>query len=378
MNSDIIPQANPRANYFAHKQEIDAAVADVLNSGQFISGRHLLEFEREFGDYLGGVEVIGAGSGTEAINLALRAADIGQDDVVVTVSHTAGATVTAIELAGATPVLVDVDAASFTIDTNTLEDKIERLKSAYAERLKAILVVHLYGQAADIETVRRICERHGLLLIEDCAQAHGASTGNKRAGTLGDIAAFSFYPTKNLSAMGDGGAVVTGNAAMAQKARMIREYGWKDRYVSTVPGMNTRLDELQAAILRVKLKYLEAENSRRRTIASMYDEILSGSAILTPHVRNDCHHVYHQYVIRTEKRDDLRNFLTVNSIQTSIHYPLPVHLQPAYKNRIPLGDSLQVTERLAREILSLPVYPELTNQQVERIGEAILGWSKQL
>jgi dTDP-4-amino-4,6-dideoxygalactose transaminase len=225
--------------------------------------------------------------------------------------------------------------------------------------------------------VKDVARRHGLLVIEDAAQAHGASIDDRKVGNWGDIAAFSFYPTKNLSAIGDGGAVATANAVFAEKARMIREFGWKERYVSALPGMNTRLDELQAAILRVKLKYLDQANNRRRKIASMYNKILSGLPVSTPSTREKYHHVYHQYVVRSHMRDDLRDFLGRNSIQAGIHYPLPVHLQPAYKGRILLNNSLDVTERICGEILSLPVYPELSDEQVSRIGESIVEWSKQ-
>ena len=372
----MIPQASPRASYLAHKDEIDAAVARVLAGGQYITGFETIGFEKEFGEYLGGLEVIGTGSGTEAIHLALRALGIGNGDVVITVSQTAGATVTAIELAGAIPALVDIHPRSFTIATNTLEESVAQFRCVYGDRLKAIIVVHLYGNPADMIKVKEISSRERLLVIEDCAQAHGASIDHQKVGTWGDIAAFSFYPTKNLAAAGDGGAVATANRQIAEKARMIHEYGWKERYVSFIPGMNTRLDELQAAILRVKLKYLDVENSRRRKIAEMYSELLPEGSVITPQVTKSSYHVYHQYVIRTQKRDELRKFLEANSIQTGIHYPLPVHLQPAYKQRLLTNGPLSVTESVCHEILSLPVFPQLTDEQVLRVGQTILEWTR--
>ncbi|MCI0415647.1 DegT/DnrJ/EryC1/StrS family aminotransferase [bacterium] len=373
--SDPIPQANPGASYHAHRAEIDHAVAAVLAGGRYIVGNEVTSFEREFGDYLGAPSVVGAGSGTEALHLALRACGIGREDAVITVSHTAGATVTSIELAGAIAVLVDVEPRTFTIDTNQLEDAIKRFRDKFQKHLKAIVPVHLYGKPADMKAILDIARRFDLLVIEDCSQSHGASIGSQKTGTWGDLAIFSFYPTKNLGAMGDGGAVIAADKKMDETLRMVREYGWKERYVSEVPGMNTRLDELQAAILRVKLKYLDSENARRRQIARQYNEMLNGSGLILPEIAEGS--VFHQYVIRTQQRDELKDALYRAGIHTSIHYPLPVHLQPAYRDRVLLDHrGLPTTENICREILSLPIYPQLADEQVQRVGAMIAEWCK--
>lgn len=344
-----IPPSDPRANYLAHKSEIDSAVARVLSNGRYILGPEVEAFEAEFGAYLGVAHSIGVANGTDALALALRGCGIGPGDRVATVSHTAVATVAAIELAGATPVLVDIDPETFTIDCAPLENL----------EVRAIVPVHLYGRPANMPRILEIARRRGIKVIEDCAQSHGASIDGRRTGAWGDAASFSFYPTKNLSAIGDGGAVVTGDSEIAARVRSLREYGWQDRYVSEVAGVNSRLDELQAAILRVKLRYLDAENARRREIAARY----SG---LDPHPG----HVYHQYVIRSADRDKLRARLQEHGIGTLIHYPVPVHLQPAYRSRIKHGP-LPESEKAAREVLSLPIYPELGGDAVEAVIRAV-------
>ena len=297
-----IPQTDPRANYLAHKDEIDAAIAAVLAGGRYILGEQVAAFEREFAAYLGAgstegaTHAIGVGSGTDALHLALRACGIGPGDRVFTVSHTAVATVAAIELAGATPVLVDIDPATFTMDPNRLEEAVRRDEGGNSSNVKrhssivtrhsAIIPVHLYGHPADMAAILEIARRYDLWVIEDCAQAHGATIDGQKTGTFGDIAAFSFYPTKNLGALGDGGAVVTSDPALAEQTRLLREYGWRERYVSAIPGLNSRLDELQAAILRVKLRYLDAENARRRALAAEYDRLLADSSVRTPITRD--------------------------------------------------------------------------------------------
>ncbi len=318
------------------------------------------------------------GSGTDALHLALRACGIGPGDRVFTVSHTAVATVAAIELAGATPVLVDIDPATFTMDPNRLEEAVgadegRRTKDeghvnrpsslvSVVRRRSAIIPVHLYGHPADMAAILEIARRYDLWVIEDCAQSHGATIDGQKTGTFGDIAAFSFYPTKNLGALGDGGAVVTSDPALAEQTRLLREYGWRERYVSAIPGLNSRLDELQAAILRVKLRYLDAENARRRALAAEYDRLLADSSVRTPITRPDVSHVFHQYVIRSGRRDALQAYLRSQGIGTLIHYPAPVHAQPAYAGRISIGEGLPHTEAAAREILSLPMFPELSER----------------
>jgi dTDP-4-amino-4,6-dideoxygalactose transaminase len=357
----MIPQTDPRANYLAHKDEIDRAIGGVLERGRYILGPEVEAFEREFATYLGVGHVIGVGNGTDALRLALESAGVHPGDTVVTVSHTAVATIAAIELAGAIPLLVDIDSATFTIDCELLEDVLR------TRRVSAIVPVHLYGRPADMETIVELAQRYATRVIEDCAQSHGASIGSRKTGSFGVTAAFSFYPTKNLGALGDGGAIVTNDRGIAERARLLREYGWTERYVSRIPGMNTRLDELQAAILRVKLRYLDAENARRREIAGAYSKGLGKVRLPADHAG----HVYHQYVIRSKDRDALRAKLMAGGVGTLVHFPVPVHLQPAYV-RLEHGP-LPETESAAEEVLSLPMYPELGDAAVERVIQELAG-----
>jgi dTDP-4-amino-4,6-dideoxygalactose transaminase len=351
---------NPRAQYEAHQAAIDAALRRVLESGRYILGEEVLAFEREFASYLGVRHAVGVGSGTEALHLALAACQIGQGDEVITVAHTAVATVAAIELAGATPVFVDIDPDYFTLDPNQLENAI-------TSRTKAIIPIHLYGQPADLQAILSVAQRYSLRVIEDCAQAHGATYRERRVGSYGDMACFSFYPTKNLGAIGDGGAVTTNDSELADRVRYLREYGWVERNLSTIRGWNSRLDELQAAILRVKLQFLDADNAHRRRIADLYDQLLRDSDLILPQRRVDATHVFHLYVVRSEERDDLVERLRANGVGAMIHYPVPVHLQPAYAGRIAGAEDLPHTERVAKEILSLPIYPELTDTEVHKV-----------
>ena len=393
--ASLLLPADPKANYAAHQEEIDMAIRGVLERGWYILGQEVAAFEQEFARYLGADHAIGVGSGTEAIHLALRVCGIGPGDVVLTASHTAVATVAAIELAGAAPLLVDVDPLFYTIDPNRLEEAIK--KWAGTGRLAAIIPVHLYGHPADMPAIMDIAQRHNLYVIEDCAQSHGATFRGRKTGRWGHLAAFSFYPTKNLGALGDGGAVVTDNPDLAERARSLREYGWRQRYVSDHPGMNTRLDELQAAILRVKLRYLDQENARRRELAQIYDTCLSalGAGLLTPPPRQAvAEHVYHLYVIRVgpgspragrgspdpavKQRELLQAFLKEHAVGTAIHYPLPVHLQPAYRSRVAVGQGgLAETERACETILSLPMHPHLTDGQVQHVCDTIARWATQ-
>ena len=361
MNGSIrIPQVDPRANYLAHKDEIDAAIARVLTSGRYILGQEVTTFEQEFADYIGVKFGIGVGSGTDALHLALRACGVGAGDEVITVSHTAVATAAAIELSGAKPVFVDIESDTFLMDPNWIE-------KAMTPRTKAILPVHLYGNVAEIERICDVANRYGLHVIEDCAQSHGARYKERRSGAWGTGAAFSFYPTKNLGALGDGGMVVTNDSELATRVRSLREYGWQQRYVSETAGLNSRLDELQAAVLRVKLKYLDGSNEERRRKALIYTRRLQGENIRCPAVRKQVDPVYHLYVIRTQERDSLRDFLRGQGIQTLIHYPVPVHLQNAYK-RLGCGPgNLPVTDECSRQILSLPLYPEMPESEIEEV-----------
>ena len=371
----LLVPADPKASYLAHKDEIDEAIHRVLDSGWYILGQEVAGFEKEFAAYIGVGNAIGVASGTDALEIALRSCGIGPGDGVITVSHTAVATVAAVELAGAIPILVDIDPCTYSMDPNRLEDTI---KQQGAGRLKAIIPVHLYGHPADMSAIMDIAGRHGLSVIEDCAQSHGAAIGDRKTGTWGHLSAFSFYPTKNLGALGDGGAVVTNDPALAERLRQLREYGFRNRYVSHLSGMNTRLDELQAAILRVKLQYLRTENARRLQIARIYGASLSGTTLVLPQLHAQVDHVFHLYVVRSTHRDGLKAFLKENSVGTSIHYPVPVHLQPAYHGRAVIGrGGLEHTEQVCREILSLPMYPQMTDEQVQRISHLIARWDSQ-
>ena len=365
----MIPFNELLGQYLEIRIEIDDAVQRVLDSGWYILGKEVAAFEEEFAAYCGAVACVGVNSGTDALHLALRACDIGPGDEVITVSHTAVATVAAIHLAGATPVLVDVDPITYTLDP-------AKLAAAITPRTRAVIPVHLYGHPADMDPILAIARRHGLRVIEDCAQAHGARYHGQAVGTLGDIGCFSFYPTKNLGALGDGGAVISRDAGLAARVRLLREYGWtpQARYISQAQGMNSRLDELQAAILRVKLRHLDEWNDRRRALAGQYVRSLPPSAN-QPVEQPDCTHVYHLYVVRVANRDQVRARLQAAGVGTAIHYPAPVHCQPAYASAGQSGATvchdLAQTDRLAGEILSLPMYPTLTAEQTQRVAEAL-------
>jgi dTDP-4-amino-4,6-dideoxygalactose transaminase len=367
--SSAILVADPKRNYLAHKLEIDSAIQGVLGGGTYILGPEVEAFEREFAQYLGIRQAIGVGSGTEALHLALRTCGIGPKDLVITVSHTAVATVAAIELTGATPVFVDTDADTFTMDARRLKEALD----TYGQRVKAVIPVHLYGHPADMPRIMEVASKSGIFVIEDCAQSHGATLDGRMTGTWGHMAAFSFYPTKNLGALGDAGALVTSDGSLAEKARLLRQYGWRTRYISDVAGLNTRLDEVQAAILRVKLRYLDRENAKRQAVASIYNSALASTNLLLPKAGSRVHHVYHQYTVRSDRRDQLRKQLEIAGIGTAILYPQPVHLQPAYLNRLePAPGGLEQTERASREILSLPMHPYLSDKEIERITEAVV------
>lgn len=371
MNTAVrIPEADPLAGYQANKEEIDRAIARVLSGGQYILGDEVAAFEVEFAAYIGVRFGVGVGSGTEALRLALSACGVGRGDEVITVAHTAVATVSAIELCGATPVLVDIEPTHLTMD-------VQQLTAAITTRTKAVVPVHLYGQPAEIDAILTVCKHHGLWLVEDCAQSHGAYYKGKRTGAWGHIAAFSFYPTKNLGAMGDGGMVVTDDPELAERLRLLREYGWRQRYVSEVPGSNSRLDELQAAILRVKLHHLDAENAARTRAAQYYSELLSQTSLVQPQIRPGTTHVFHQYVVRSTRRQSLCEYLWHRGIGTAIHYPVPVHLQPAYRGRLSSIRSLPQTEHAAAEVLSLPMFAQITSDQVRRVAGTIVAWDRE-
>lgn len=368
-----IPQCNPGAAYQAYKQEIDQTVAATLNSGWYILGSQVTKFEQNFAAFTGAKFAIGVASGTDAIEVALRAINIVPGDKVATVAHTAVATIAAIERAGAIPVFIDIHPGSFTMNPERLQ---QTLASDESRQIKAVIPVHIYGHPADIDSILDIAQQFDLKVIEDCAQSHGAEVNSRQVGTFGDIGCFSFYPTKNLGALGDGGAVVTNSAEYSNRMLALRQYGWEERYISSFPGINSRLDELQAAILDVKLKHLSQANLRRQEIAAQYTAALADLPLILPIVSSRCSHVFHQYVIRTECREDLMHYLKQHGIATAIHYPVPVHRQPAYSTRYQ-QQSLPVTEGIAGTILSLPMFPELTDIEVQYIISTIKAfWSK--
>ncbi|MCW5851575.1 MAG: DegT/DnrJ/EryC1/StrS family aminotransferase [Anaerolineae bacterium] len=344
--------------------EIDAAIGRVLQRGWFILGPELEKFEAEFAAYIGVPYAVGCNSGTDAIELCFRALGIGPGDEVITSPLTAAFGVFAITAAGATPVFVDIDPLTYNLDPNQIE-------AAITSRTRAIMPVHLYGQPADMGAILEIAEQYELFVVEDCAQAHGGRYRGQRVGSLSDVAAFSFYPTKNLGAYGDGGMVVTSSPAVAERVRMLRNGGQRSRYVHETVGLNSRLDELQAAILSVKLGHLDTDNARRREIAARYDALLAGGPVETPWVAPDVEPVYHLYVVRTPERDALMAHLAGQGVGTLVHYPTPTHLQGAYQS-LGLGPgALPQAEAAAREILSLPLYPELTDDEVAWTAQAV-------
>jgi dTDP-4-amino-4,6-dideoxygalactose transaminase len=367
----LVPQADPGAAYRARKAEIDAAIARALASGWYILGRECAAFEAEFAAWQGARRAVGVANGTDALALILRGLGIGPGASVVTVSHTAVATVAAIEMAGATPILIDIDPATYTMDPGELATVLA-LPPPGLPPIRAVIPVHLYGQPAAVSEIIAIADRHGVAVIEDCSQSHGALVGGRKCGTLGAAAAFSLYPTKNLGALGDGGVLSTDDEALAERIAALRQYGWRERYVSDLAGVNSRLDELQAAALRVKLAALDAANARRQAIAEAYDSALAGGPIRPPARRPGTTHVFHQYVLRCSDRARVQSFLRGRGIATNVHYPVPVHAQPAYRGRVALGPAAcRETESAAAEVLSLPMFPELTDTQVEAVCAAL-------
>jgi dTDP-4-amino-4,6-dideoxygalactose transaminase len=345
----------------ALRPALDAAVAAVLDEGRYVLGPVVEEFEREFASFCGAGHAVGVGSGTDAITIALQAVGVVPGDEVVVPANTCVPTVAGVEAAGAVPVLADVDERTFTLDPASAEQAI-------GERTRAIVPVHLCGQCADVTGLLELARAHQLKLVEDAAQAHGAELGGRRAGSLGDAAAFSFYPTKNLGALGDGGAVVTNDAAVADEARRLRSYGERTPYDSVRSGWNSRLDTIQAAVLLVKLGRLDAWNERRRILAAHYDALLAGASVTLPIEGEGHRHVYHLYVVRSPDRDLLRERLAERGVETLVHYARPVHHHDAYRH---LARKLPVSERLCDEVLSLPLYPELRFQEVELVAEAL-------
>jgi len=364
MGEPVVPLVDLAAQYHGIKTDVDAAVAAVLESGHFILGPEVQAFEREFSTYCNTAFAVGVNSGTSALHLALLAAGVGEGDEVIAPAFTFVATVAAIEYTGARAILVDVDPLSLTIDP-------DRIAPAITTRTKAIIPVHLYGLPADMDPILSIARAHGLIVVEDAAQAHGAEYKGRRAGSIGDIGCFSFYPGKNLGAAGDGGAITTANEDYARTVRMLRDWGAEQKYLHVIKGFNFRLDEIQAAILRVKLRRLEAWTELRRQHARAYASLLSNTSVRLPHATGESRHVYHLYAVRASERDRVRSELHAAGIQAGIHYPIPVHLQPAYANLGYQGGDFPVSERAADEVLSLPLYPELTSQALERVARAV-------
>lgn len=364
----MIPQCDPRAGYLARRREVDEAVQRVLAGGRYILGEEVAAFEREFAAFLGAAWTVGVGNGTDAVELALRALGVTAGNRVITVSHTATATVAAIARIGALPLFADIDPQRYTLDPASLAALLETPEGRGA---RALVVVHLYGQAADMQAILPQARQHGIAVVEDCAQAHGARYHDTAVGCWGDLGCFSFYPTKNLGALGDGGAIVGRDPALGERLKLLREYGWRTRYVSEGVGYNSRLDELQAAILRVGLRSLADGNRCRAAIADRYDDALRDTPLTIPWRSPDSSHVFHQYVIRDEARDGLLDALQKRGVGCGIHYPSAVHRQPAYANPAHRKVPLTQTEYVVPRILSLPMFPELDDSQVRAVIEAV-------
>jgi dTDP-4-amino-4,6-dideoxygalactose transaminase len=360
----MIPFVDLKAQYASIKDEVNAAIQHVLDTCQFTLGSEVATFEQEFAAYSNAQHGIGVNTGTSALHLSLLAAGIGAGDEVITVPFTFVATVAAIYYSGAKTVFVDIDPQTFTMDANAIE-------GAITERTKAIIPVHLYGQPADMDPILEIAKRHNLVVIEDAAQAHGAEYKGKRAGSLGDMGCFSFYPGKNLGAYGEGGAVVTNNPEYTRTIKMLRDWGAEKKYHHVLKGYNYRLEGIQGAVLRVKLKYLEEWTEQRRAAAGHYNRLLAGSGLPIPKEMDYARHVYHVYAIRTKKRTELQQALTDKEIQTGIHYPIPVHLLPAYTDLGYKRGDFPHAEQAADEVLSLPMFPELQLSQIETVCQAV-------
>ena len=364
--------ANPYAAYLERQLEIDAAVKRVFSSGQYILGSEVEAFEKEFVEWQNGGKgaFLGVGNGTDAIEVVLRALDLQAGvSVVFTVSHTAVATVAAIERAGLVPVLVDIAEDGYSMDPQALENTIRFIKRTKPNlRPTVVLPVHIYGRPAPMEEINAVAQLYGLTVLEDCAQAHGAVYKGQKVGTWSKAGTFSFYPTKNLGALGDAGGIFSNDDTLISNCRVLSQYGWKVRYLSAVPGINSRIDPVQAAILKIKLAYLDDDNRRRRKIAEVYGKELGGLDMLLPKTGSDLEHVYHLYVVRLRKRDEFLSFMKERGIACARHYIQPIHMQEAYRERILAApEGLPVTEKIYREIVSLPMYPQLSERDLEHV-----------
>ena len=364
----MIPFLNLKRAYSEMGVEIDWAVQRVMQRGNFILGEETEALEKDFSEYIGTKWGVGVNSGSDALLLSLQALEIGKGDEVITVSHTFASTTDAVVRNGAEPIFVDVDPETFCMDAALVEERI-------SERTKALLPVHIYGHPADMDAILKLARDYNLYVVEDACQAHGAKYKGKRVGGLGHLGCFSFYPTKNLGACGDGGMVVTDDEMLASRLRCLRNYGLNERYKKGLMGLNSRLDEIQAAILRTKLKHLDRWNERRRNIARQYGSALKDTGLILPVEKTHAEHIYHLYVIRHKKRDLLQKLLQ-DKVQTLIHYPIPVHQQPAYgfgNGKADWGRGLPVTETVCKEILSLPMNPYLTDEEVAEVAKSVRG-----
>lgn len=368
----MIAQTLPKATVDEDRAAIDAAMARVLDSGVYILGDEVEAFEKAFAAYLGVAYAVGVANGTDALQLALRGVGVGPGDVVATVSHTAVATAAAIRACGAEPLWIDIVPDGFVMDPAALAARTAAFRARPdGARLKAVAAVHLYGDMAPLEEIQDVCRRHDLRLVEDCAQAHGATWRGRRAGSIGDAASFSFYPTKNLGGVGDGGAVATNDPAVADRVRAWRQYGWRGDRISHVTGVNSRLDPLQAAILGAMLPRLDRRNDQRRAVAAVYDAAFAGlPGLAAPQARPDVRHVYHQYVIRVADRAGLAARLSADGVMTAVHYPAPAHRQPAYLGADDVD--LPNTDAAVAEVLSLPMYPQLPLDDAARIAARVV------
>ena len=360
----LVPFVDLKAQYQTIKSEIEAAISRVVESGRYILGPEVEKFEKDFAKYVGARFCVGVNSGTAALQLALMATGVGATDEVIVPANTFFATAETVSTAGARPVFVDADSVAYTID-------VSKIENAITPRTRAIIPVHLYGQPADLDPVFEIARRHNLSVIEDAAQAHGAEYKGRRVGALGDVGCFSFYPAKNLGAYGDAGAIVTDDDMVARRLRLLRDHGSDRKYYHEIVGYNFRLETLQAAVLAVKLRHLESWTRLRRRHAAQYHELLKTSSLVLPRELEYARHVYHLYVVQSDRRDELQRKLAAAGVQTGIHYPVPIHLQPAYSSLGYRAGDFPETEKQSQRVLSLPMFAELTDEQINLVAEAL-------
>jgi dTDP-4-amino-4,6-dideoxygalactose transaminase len=364
----VLPLLDLRRQYLSIKEEVDAALLTTVASGRYILGAEVARFEEEFAEYCGTRHCVGVSSGTGGLALALEAVGVSEGDEVIAPANTFIASVLPVLRLGARPVLVDCDERTATVD-------VEQVAEAIGPRTRAVIAVHLYGQPADVDPLAELCATHGLSFVEDACQAHGARYKGRRVGGLGQVAAFSFYPSKNLGGIGDGGAVTTDDDDVAERIRLRRDVGQSDKYVHAVKGWNDRLDAIQAAVLRVKLRHLDHWNDLRRQHAAAYDAALSSTDVRVPRAAEWSEHVWHLYVVRSNERDRLRSALAESDVETGLHYPLPLHLQPALADLGYSSGDFPITESWADELLSLPMFPELEPAEIERVTDAVSACS---